>query len=64
VAAVIAGLICAAFFEVARRALAITFATIPPNSVAIGVDNESRRVLIHLLRRGPAPEIFHEIESA
>ena len=48
----------------ARRTLATLFATIPPNSIVIGVDRDSRTVLLHLLRADAAPSVIATVESA
>lgn len=42
--------------ECARRALALGLATVPPNSVVIGIDGEKRTLLYHELTSAPVPE--------
>lgn len=48
----------------ARRALAIIFGTLPPNSLIIGIDRESGVILFHQLRKEPLPDIVRRVESA
>jgi len=48
----------------ARRALAILFGTLPPNSLVIGIDRESGVILFHQLRKEPLPRIVRRVESA
>ena len=48
----------------ARRALAIIFGTLPPNSLIIGIDRKSGVILFHQLRKEPLPDIVPRVESA
>lgn len=48
----------------ARRALAIIFGTLPPNSLIIGIDRKSGVILFHQLRSEPLPHIVRRVESA
>ena len=48
----------------ARRALAITFGTLPPNSLIIGIDRDPGLILFHQLRKQPLPQITRRVESA
>jgi multisubunit Na+/H+ antiporter MnhE subunit len=48
----------------ARRALAIVFGTLPPNSLIIGIDRKSGAILFHQLRKEPLPRIVRRVESA
>lgn len=48
----------------ARRALAIVFGTLPPNSLIIGIDRKSGTILFHQLRKEPLPHIVRRVESA
>jgi len=48
----------------AKRALAIIYATLPPNFLIVGIDRESSLMLYHQVRRDPVPEIIHRLESA
>ena len=48
----------------ARRALAIIFGTLPPNSLIIGIDRKSGVILFHQLRKEPLPHIVRRVESA
>jgi len=46
----------------ARRALAVAFTTVSPNSVVAGIDRKSGLVLFHTLKRTPVPEVLKELE--
>lgn len=48
----------------AKRALAIIFGTLPPNSLIIGIDRKSGTILFHQLRKEPLPQIVRRMESA
>jgi multisubunit Na+/H+ antiporter MnhE subunit len=48
----------------ARRALAIIFGTLPPNSLIIGIERKSGTILFHQLRGEPLPDIVRRVESA
>ncbi len=48
----------------AKRALAITFGTLPPNSLIVGIDRKSSVILFHQLRKEPLPRIVRRVESA
>jgi multisubunit Na+/H+ antiporter MnhE subunit len=45
----------------ARRAIAITFASIDPSSIVIGIDEKSNRLLVHLAAPAPVPRIAREL---
>jgi multisubunit Na+/H+ antiporter MnhE subunit len=47
----------------ARRALAIIFGTLPPNSLIIGIDRKSGAILFHQLRKEPLPHLVRRVES-
>lgn len=46
----------------ARRALAIIFGTLPPNSLIIGIDRKSGVILFHQLRKEPLPHIVRRVQ--
>lgn len=46
------------------RALAIIYATLPPNFLIVGMDRASGLMLYHQIRKEPVPEIIHRLESA
>ncbi len=48
---------------VARRALAILYTTLPPNSIVIGIDRKRDRMLLHLLEEAPAPAVAAVLEG-
>jgi multisubunit Na+/H+ antiporter MnhE subunit len=48
----------------AKRALAATITTLPPNSVVVGFDYEAQETLYHELRREPPPDSIRAIETA
>jgi multisubunit Na+/H+ antiporter MnhE subunit len=41
----------------ARRALAIAFGSIAPNSIIIGIDQKTGRLLVHMADHAPLPKI-------
>jgi hypothetical protein len=41
----------------ARRALAITLTTIPPNFIVIGIDRKDKSMLVHQVQESGVPEI-------
>lgn len=45
----------------ARRAMAIAFTTIAPNSLVLGIDRERRRAVFHQLRDAPTPPPLVEL---
>jgi hypothetical protein len=45
----------------ARRALAIAFGSIAPNSIIIGIDHETGLMLVHLADRAPLPKIARRL---
>lgn len=47
-----------------KRALAILYGTLPPNSLIVDIDRKSELLLFHQLRKGPAPVILRRLESA
>jgi multisubunit Na+/H+ antiporter MnhE subunit len=48
---------------VARRALATTYVTLPPNSIVIGIDRDHDWMLIHFLEPAPLPPIIRLLEE-
>jgi hypothetical protein len=44
-----------------RRALAVAFGSIAPNSIVIGIDQKSSRMLVHFAHRAPLPEIVRRL---
>ena len=48
----------------AKRALAVFFATLPPNFLIVGIDAASGTMLYHQIRKEPVPEIIHRLEAA
>lgn len=46
----------------ARRALAVAFTTVSPNSVVAGIDRKTGLVLFHTLKRTPVPEVLKAME--
>ena len=49
--------------QLAQRALAITLATVPPNSLVVGIDTEADLILFHQVKKVPVPEIIRQIEG-
>lgn len=50
--------------SVGKRVLAVTFVTLPPNFLIIGIDRKSKLMLFHQVRKDPVPEIVRRLESA
>ena len=49
--------------SVARRALAILYATLPPNSIVIGIDRQRHSILFHLLEEDETPGMIRVLEG-
>jgi hypothetical protein len=41
----------------ARRALALTLTTIPPNFIVIGIDKDDESMLVHQVQESGVPEV-------
>ena len=49
--------------EGARRALAVLFLSVSPNSVVVGIDQDRGVLLLHQLMPAPVPELKHKLEE-
>ncbi len=47
--------------SVARRALAITLTTIPPNFIVVGIDRQASRMLVHQVSPTPTPLVTKKL---
>ncbi len=47
----------------ARRALAVVFTTVSPNSVVVGIDRKTGLLLFHELEATPVPQILKELRN-
>jgi hypothetical protein len=50
-------------YECARRALAVGLATVPPNSVVVGINRKKGALLYHELMSAPVPETIRALEE-
>lgn len=48
----------------AKRALVILYLTLPPNSLVIGIDRKTRRMLFHQIKKDTLPGIVQRVETA
>jgi multisubunit Na+/H+ antiporter MnhE subunit len=47
-----------------RRALAIIYATIPPNTLVIGIERQRNRMLVHYVAEAKVPESIRRLGAA
>ena len=47
-----------------KRVLAVSYVTLPPNFLIVGIDRKSKLMLFHQVRKDPVPEIIRRLESA
>jgi hypothetical protein len=47
----------------AKRALAVAFTSVSPNSIVVGIDRNSGLLLFHELEKTPLPKILEELEK-
>lgn len=47
--------------DLARRALAVAYATVSPNCVVVGIDREQGRILFHQLEASPLPAMLQRL---
>ena len=47
----------------ARRALALTLTTIPPNFIVIGIDKHRNSMLVHQIQQSDVPEVMNRLGS-
>ncbi len=61
----VASFMCAAdqYRQTAQRALAITFASVPPNSLVVGIDTETALILFHQVKKAPVPKVIRLLEE-
>jgi multisubunit Na+/H+ antiporter MnhE subunit len=48
----------------ARRVLAITYLTLPPNSIAIDIDQQARLIWFHRLEQAKPPQWLQQLEGS
>ncbi len=45
----------------ARRALAVLYSTVSPNSIVLGINVNNQEMLVHQIRRSPVPKMTKEL---
>ena len=49
--------------QAAQRCLAVTFMSLPPNSVMVEIDTNERRMTFHQIYRAPVPTMIRKLEE-